>query len=1141
MRFRLVAVSLAAEIAFTTFAPTFAAAETGSEPQTELVSAGDASIVDFEPTTAISADGRFVIFAAGVQGDDSNTAKLYVRDRKLKTTQRIRVSASEGIQLVGSTMSADGRWLGVSGWDPVQQRGFLFLYDRTTRKARRVASAFRGALSADGRWMLFSTNESLVPGDVEGTTDFYLYDQSTSGYTRVPVFATGAPDYGWAAERGISADGRFILFDSCAPSIVKDDTNEACDVFQHDRRRRVTHRVSVDSAGAQANEGSWQSTMSDDGRYVAFTSVATNLVAGDTNGQADVFVRDMATGLTTRVSVGGLGAEGSGWSEFPVLSGNGKVVAFRSSKSLVPNVPLASVFVHDLAIGSTRQADVSSKGRRTDGGGGWNISISHDGRFVAFTTGAQLVPQDAVGYDVYLRDLGTRGPSDRLTGLIDDVTTLGAPIETRAGLTRLAQRAADAVERRDRPDACRAVVAFIYDVQAHWNRDLLAADAAHLFAGASQTQRDLGCPAHANRAFEFHRSRFRLPEPSSFGLSTGDFDGDGHIDAAIAHAESISVFAGDGHASFGKLIRIPGLRNPIGLTSADLNRDGVSDLVATNADAASASVFLATRGRLEFTRADLPTGQYPSSVAAGDFTGDGVIDLAVANANDFYLSLYRGTGRGRFSRMEDLYIGYAASNVAIADVDGDRCADILMSGRAAVSLALGSKGGQPTFWNHLAYGPLRELAVADFNLDSRPDVAFVSGDYTPEVQLLMNTGGGVFDAGGVVDVPFPSFLAAGDLNGDGRPDLMTNNRSYGQPMWVVQGNGDGTFGILERFDGDIDASSINVADLNHDGALDVLVLASTARSLFGKGVPSLNVLVNRPRVSVTTANDPADWAIGSDQVIAWRHALPRATTFRVELSRDNGVTWKRLATSVRATGSSARFTWRVTGPATAQARVRVTAEGDATAVDLNDTPMRLSDAFVRLAGLNDTQWAIGSTQTIRYTHNLGSRVALAVELSRDGGRTWSVLAEDARTNGSQSGTWNWTVTGPMTGNALITVRAANGLAAGTFSGITIAAPFIRLLPIRPATPWNACESREVRWMSNLGPNELVDFEVSSNEGATWSTAAQSKRGKASYAPPEHVLGVTLRARWAKHGVVAPAAGPFAVLTTPAPNWCDDGQ
>jgi Tol biopolymer transport system component len=1138
MRFGLVAVSLAAALALMTFAPTIASAQTGTEPRTELVSQSvGASSSYFEPTD-MSADGRFVVFASRARhGEYDLPAAYYIRDRKLQTTQRIRVATADETVVIQAVMSADGRWIAATGWDPGTLQRSVFLYEPTSRRARRVASARTAALSADGRWMLFATSEALVPGDVDSDVDLYVYDRTTSGYARVPVIPESDQNAEWTTARGISADGRFILFDSSS-AIVDQDTNRVEDVFHHDRRSGVTRRVSVGLAGADGNGYSWESSMSDDGRHVAFTSLATNLVAGDTNSQPDVFVHDVPTGVTTRVSVGAFGAQGNGWAGSPVLSGNGNVVAFASTSDLAFPLSFGRAFVHDRTTGITRQADLGSNGRRNQGGGS-NTSISADGRYVAFVTGASLVPGDPEGEDAYVHDFGTRAPHARLTSLIDDVMALGAPLEIRAPLVRLAERAADAIARGDRSGACRNVGAFIYDVQAQWHRDIAATDATHLFEDATQTQRDLGCPLSKKRVFDFYRSRFRAPEPSWYGLVTGDFNGDGHIDAAMAHAESISVFAGDGHASFGGSTRIPGFGLPRGLASADVNGDGVTDLVAANENGASASVLIATRGRLEFTRTDLPTGRYPLSVAAGDFTGDGRVDLAVANSGDSFLSLYRGTGRGRFARMEDLYIGYAASNVAIADVDGDGCADILMAGRGAVSLALGDKGGQPAFWNHLAFGVFRELEVADFNLDTRPDVASISGDHTTELRLLLNAGGGAFDDAGVVDIPSPFFLASGDLNGDGRPDIVAS--SYMLPLWVLQGNGDGTFGFLERFDGDIDVSTTKVADLNHDGALDVLVLASTARSLEYKRSPSLNVLVNRPRLSVTTANDPANWAIGSSQVIAWRHALPRGTSFRVELSRDNGVTWNVIAAAFGDTGSSGNFTWRVTGPATSQARFRVTALGDAAAVDLNDEPIAVSNPLIQLDGLNDRQWAIGSTQTIRYAHNLGARVPLALELSRDGGRTWSVIAENVRTNGSQSGTWDWTVTGPAAGKASIRVRAASGLTAGTLSGIAIGAPFIRLLPIRPATPWNACESREVRWTSNLGPNEPVELEVSTDEGTTWRTAGQSKRSKTRYAPPEHVPNVTVRARWVEHAVVAPSVGPLAVLTTPVPNWCEDGQ
>jgi hypothetical protein len=236
------------------------------------------------------------------------------------------------------------------------------------------------------------------------------------------------------------------------------------------------------------------------------------------------------------------------------------------------------------------------------------------------------------------------------------------------------------------------------------------------------------------------------------------------------------------------------------------------------------------------------------------------------------------------------------------------------------------------------------------------------------------------------------------------------------------------------------------------------------------------------------------------------------------------------------------FKWTVTGPPTSRARFRVTAAGapgNQTAVDINDAPITFSDPFLRVTPINDLHWAIGSTQTIRWTHNLGVGIPVTVELSRDQGRSWSTLADHVPQKGSESSTWRWTVTGPAAA-ATIRVRASNEVAAGTLTGVSIGSPFIRLTPMASLS-WNACEARILRWTSNLGPAEAVLLLARTDGNATWQPVGQSNRNKMYYAPPERVATVTLRVQWAKDPTVSATTPPFTVLTTPVPNWCDDGQ
>ena len=206
----------------------------------------------------------------------------------------------------------------------------------------------------------------------------------------------------------LSGDGRYVAFSSDATNLVAGDTNGALDIFVHDRQTGSTHRVSVDSLGMEANGVSQNPTISGNGTLVAFRSTATNLVAGDTNGFADVFVRDRLAGTTVRVSVGPAGAQGNNGSSSPALSADGRFVAFDSpATNLVAGDTNANfdVFIHDRACGVTTRVSLDDGGVQGNGSS-TGSDISADGRFVGFRSGAtNLVAGDTNGVsDSFVRD-----------------------------------------------------------------------------------------------------------------------------------------------------------------------------------------------------------------------------------------------------------------------------------------------------------------------------------------------------------------------------------------------------------------------------------------------------------------------------------------------------------------------------------------------------------------------------------------------------------------------------------------------------------------------------------------------------------------------------------------------------------------
>jgi len=275
-------------------------------------------------------------------------------------------------------------------------------------------NAHAPALSGDGRYVAFLSEASnLVPGDTNEQVDVFVYDRWRSVVERVSVSTLGEQGDGEPSRPAISADGRYVVFSSDATNLVPNDTNNGSDVFVHDRQIGETTRLSITSSGEQADGPSFtrRPAISADGRYVVFFSHAHNLVANDNNEASDVYVRDRQAGLTWLISKSISGLQGNGDSEYPTISANGRYVAFYSrADNLVENDTNAAldVFRHDLQTGETIRVSVASDG--SQGNGDSDLpAISGDGRFVAFFSFASnLVVNDTNNTgDIFIHDCQT--------------------------------------------------------------------------------------------------------------------------------------------------------------------------------------------------------------------------------------------------------------------------------------------------------------------------------------------------------------------------------------------------------------------------------------------------------------------------------------------------------------------------------------------------------------------------------------------------------------------------------------------------------------------------------------------------------------------------------------------------------------
>lgn len=274
-----------------------------------------------------------------------------------------------------------------------------------------LGDALQAAVSSNGRYVAFTSDAAnLVGGDTNGVSDIFVRDRLTGATTRVSRGPGGVQANGASSSPAIADDGRYVAFASEASNLVVGDTNEASDIFVYDRVTTVTTRMSVATGapGAQGNGASVQPSISQDGRYVAFASEATTLVAGDTNGVYDVFVRDRVANTTRRVSVNTAGVQAVGGDSLqPFIADNGLFVAFISAATnLVASDTNGKfdVFVRSLAASTTVRASVSSAGAQANGDS-WQPSLNNTGTFIVFASDAtNLVTGDSNGVtDIFLR------------------------------------------------------------------------------------------------------------------------------------------------------------------------------------------------------------------------------------------------------------------------------------------------------------------------------------------------------------------------------------------------------------------------------------------------------------------------------------------------------------------------------------------------------------------------------------------------------------------------------------------------------------------------------------------------------------------------------------------------------------------
>lgn len=310
----------------------------------------------------ITRDGHWVVFdstAALVPADTNSRSDVYLYDTTTTNLTLVSVDALGGPadkDSVEPAISDDGRYVAflsnstglVAGETASGHEHMIFVRDLTTGVTTRVSRPVTGtgflaadiavgpSISGDGNLIGYTyTGGDAVAGDSNGVADAFVYNQAAGTTTRVSTSSTGAQSNGGSGAPELSGNGLFAVFQSDASNLVAGDTNGTTDVFEKNLTTGAVTRVSVGNDGSQANGASTEPSVSTDGNRVLFTSAASNLVTGDTNGQPDAFLHLLSTGETIRVSLGSGAAQLPSGATASALSGDGTVALFTSVDPIV--------------------------------------------------------------------------------------------------------------------------------------------------------------------------------------------------------------------------------------------------------------------------------------------------------------------------------------------------------------------------------------------------------------------------------------------------------------------------------------------------------------------------------------------------------------------------------------------------------------------------------------------------------------------------------------------------------------------------------------------------------------------------------------------------------------------------------------
>jgi hypothetical protein len=282
----------------------------------------------------------------------------------------------------------------------------------------------------------------------------------------------------------------------------------------------------------------------------------------------------------------------------------------------------------------------------------------------------------------------------------------------------------------------------------------------------------------------------------------------------------------------------------------------------------------------------------------------------------------------------------------------------------------------------------------------------------------------------------------------------------------------------------------------------------------------------RQRIAVTAPNTLVSWTSGTSRTISWTHNLGVGVPFNIAVSRDSGATWSAVAVGVASTSASTgSYVWTVTDPPTANARIRVSRTSDPLAADVSDVDFTIVAASVTVTSPNGSgTLRIGDARAITFNHNLGLGQPVSIDITRDGGTTWSPIAV-AATTGATSSSYPWIVSGPPTTRARIRVTYSPTVSDISDVDFAITGPTITVTSPNGAGVVRIGDVQNISFTHNLGAFQAINLDVSLDGGATWTQVGSmltSSTTSGSYSWVVASAATTrarVRARWAVDATV----------------------